>query len=92
MVVESVQAYYAPYEPYIDGIPIGHWENPEFYVRGFVYKNGFNPCPGIVRMHVYLRVHDKGQFEGATLQVMRAPSGVEPSTLLVYATHGLGQT
>jgi hypothetical protein len=84
MVVETAQAYYAPHEPCLDGIPIGCWENPEFYLRGFAYKSGFDPYPEVVRMHVYLRVHDKGQLEGATLQFVRKPSGADPATPLVY--------
>jgi hypothetical protein len=91
MVAELVQAYYAPHEPRLDGKPIGCWEEPEFYLRGFAYKSGFDPDPEVVRMHVYLRVRKKGEFAGATVQIVRQPSGADPSTPLVYGNQGIRQ-
>jgi hypothetical protein len=89
MVVESVQVYYAPREPRLDGKPIGCWEDPEFYLRGFAYKSGFDPYPEVIRMHVYLRVASGSGFDGATLQIVREPSGADPSTPLAYGSQGI---
>jgi hypothetical protein len=93
MVVSAVQAYYEPYAPIVGmSRPLGCWSPPEWYVRGFLYKSGFDPYPEIVQMHVYLRTDgSESTLHSALVQVVRHPSGADPSTPLVQGKGIPGQ-
>jgi hypothetical protein len=88
MVVESVRASYESYEAEVDGVGINRYESPEYYVRGHLYRSGTDRTA--VSMHAYLRVSERTQLSGATVQVVLRSSGADPSTPLVYWDSPLG--
>jgi hypothetical protein len=86
MVVELVRAVYVPCEPFVGSGLFGCYDKPEWYLRGFLYKSGSDPYPEVVRMHAYLEVDggpEVGKIDRANVQVVRHPSGTDPSTPLV---------
>jgi hypothetical protein len=94
MVVESVQAFYPPYTPNLDmKQSLGCSNVPEWYVRGFLYKSGFDAYPETIRMHVYITTGDSADdFNYMIVQVARHPSGADPSTPLVWGKDIPGQS
>jgi hypothetical protein len=93
MIVEMVQAFYPPNIPSLSmKKPIGCFDDPEWYLRGYVYKSGFDPYPETIRMHVYIATGGAGNdFSHALVQLVRQPSGADPSTPLVYGDGVPGQ-
>lgn len=91
MVVELVQAIYEPFSISVGENPLGCWEHPCLYLRGYLQKSAFDPYPETIRMHAYLDVErDEGTIEGGTLQLVR-PSGADPQTPLVRIERAPGQ-
>lgn len=93
MVVELVQVYYCPREPHVGSGLLGCYNEPEWYVRGFLDKSGIDSNSEVIRMHVYLEVdgseeHKAGKINRAIVQIVHRPSGADPATQLIYA-HGL---
>jgi hypothetical protein len=87
MVVELVQAFYAPREVRIGVTPVGCFDAPEWYLRGFAYKSGFDPHPDVICMHVYIATGGAANdFNHAIVQIVNHPSGVDPSTRLSYGS------
>jgi hypothetical protein len=94
MIVEMVQAFYPPNIPSLSmNKPISCMDAPEWYLRGYVYKSGFDPYPETIQMHVYIATGGgKGdQFNHALVQLVRQPSDADPSTLLVRGDGVPGQ-
>ena len=93
MIVEMVQAFYAPNIPSLSmKKPIGCIDAPEWYLRGYVYKSGFDPYPETIRMHVYIATGGAANdFNHALVQLVRRPSDADPSTRLVYGDGVPGQ-
>ena len=88
MVVRWVQAYFEPYAPDLRmRRPLGCYNEPEWYLRGFLYKSGFDVNPEVVPMHVYLTT-DGGdpKLHAALVQVVAAASEADPSTRLTWGT------
>jgi len=87
MVVELVRVFYAPSEPFVGSGLVGCYNEPEWYVRGFLYKSGFDPYPEVLLMHAYLQNDGKevSRIDQAVLQVVRNPSGVNPVDQMVRA-------
>jgi hypothetical protein len=93
MVVESVQAVYLPYAVGVGETPTGCYERPEWFVRGFLYKSGFDPYLQVVRINLYCQTqaNDDGRFDLGFLQVVRNPSAVNPDTPLRWGYGAPGQ-
>lgn len=93
MVLELVQAYYPPYAPILGmGAPLGCFNAPEWYLRGFLYKSPHDPYPEAIRMYVYIATGGSADdFNHAIVQVVRQPSGADPSIPLVYGKDIPGQ-
>jgi hypothetical protein len=93
MVVESVQAVYLPYAVGIGETPTGCYERPEWFVRGFLYKSGFDPYLQVVRMNLYCQTQGSSddRFDLGFLQVVRNPSTVSPDSLLRWGYGAPGQ-
>jgi len=81
MAVELVQASYESYERHIDGIGVGRFESPEYYLRGYMYTQGGDRT---IPMHVFLRVGERNQFTGAIVQIVLRPSGDETPEPIHY--------
>jgi len=92
MLVELVQAVYTPFTIRSTETPVGCWERPSWYLRGFLSKSAFDPYPETLRMHAYLDVNpDEGGIETGILQLVRNPSGADPQTRLVFGQLGPGE-
>jgi hypothetical protein len=89
MVVELMQAVYVPAEAHVGSGVLGCHNTPDWYVRGFLYKSGFDPYPEVIPMHAYLEIADQDGsgkvIECAHVQIVRPCSGVDRSAPLVYA-------
>lgn len=86
VVIEMAQAIYVPREPYQGSGHFGCWNAPHWYLRGLLYKAVVDPNPEVVRVHIYCEVasDDPGELDRAIVQVVRKPSGADPSTPLRY--------
>jgi hypothetical protein len=93
MVVELVQAYYAPYAPHTNQkLPIGCFDTPEWYLRGFLYKSGFDVYPEVIRIHAYIATGGAADnINHAIIQIVRSPSEADPTTPLIYGDDTPGQ-
>lgn len=92
MVIELVQAVYRPFSINVGDTPVGCWEHPCLYLRGYLQKSAFDPYPETIRMHAFLDVEpDEGTIEGGTVQLVRHPSGADPQTLLTRIKRAPGQ-
>ena len=81
MAVELVQASYESYETTIDGIGVGRFESPEYYLRGYLYTQGGDRS---IPMHAFLKVGERNTFTGAIVQIVMRPSDVDSSEPLRY--------
>lgn len=54
MVVELAQAIYQPMSLRVDDRPVGCWEYPDWYLRGYLHKSPFDASVETIRMHAYL--------------------------------------
>lgn len=54
MVVELAQAIYEPMSVRKDERPVGCWEYPDWYLRGYLHKSPFDATAETIRMHAYL--------------------------------------
>jgi hypothetical protein len=54
MVVELAQAIYEPMTLRVDDRPVGCWEYPDWYLRGYLHKSPFDATAETIRMHAYL--------------------------------------
>lgn len=64
VVITHAQARYEPYAPVIGATPAGSYEQPDWYLEGWVVKSGFDAFDGIT--HVRIHVSD-GFEDGAFL-------------------------
>jgi hypothetical protein len=87
MVVEFVQVFYGPREPHVGSGLVGCYNEPEWYVRGFLYKSGVDPYPEVLQMHAYLQSNGEelGKIDQALLQIVRNASGANPVDRMVRA-------
>lgn len=88
MVVELVQAIYVPLEPSVGSGHFGCTNVPDWYLRGFLYKSGYDPYSEIIRMHAYLELgsdpDEMSKIEVARVQVVRHRMSVDRSEPLVW--------
>jgi hypothetical protein len=92
MLVEFAQAVYTPFSLRVGETPVGCWEHPCWYLRGFLGKSAFDPYPETLRMHVWLSVEpDEGGIETGIIQLVRHPSGADPHTRIVFSQFGPGE-
>lgn len=90
MVVESVRAVYTPRAVGVGETPTGCWEDPEWFVTGFLYKSPFDPYQENVRMNAL--IHRSGlALTESYLQVVRNPTTVHPDTPLRWGRGAPGQ-
>jgi hypothetical protein len=81
MAVELVQASYESYERRIEGIGVGRYDSPVYYLRGYLYTQGGDRT---IPMHAYLEVSERNDFSGAKVQIVIKPSTADPSEPLHY--------
>ncbi len=81
MAVELVQASYESYERRVEGIGVGRYDSPVYYLRGYLYTQGGDRT---IPMHVYLEVNERNDFSGAKVQIVIKPSRADPSEPLRY--------
>ena len=81
MAVELVQASYESYERRIEGVGVGRYDSPVYYLRGYLHTQGGDRT---IPMHVYLTVRERNECAGAKVQIVIRPSGANPSEPLHY--------
>ncbi|HEX3691963.1 MAG TPA: hypothetical protein VHU13_01360, partial [Solirubrobacteraceae bacterium] len=77
VVVVTVQAVYLPLEPSVGSGVFGCHNEPEWYVRGYLYKSPFDPHDGPIRVHVYLEIDggsDREKVDRVMVQFVHEPS------------------
>jgi hypothetical protein len=67
MIPELIQALYEPFTPRLETLPVGCWDDPEWYIRGRLLRSGFDPHHGIDQMHVFIPHMETG--EGHTIDI-----------------------
>lgn len=75
MVVELVQAYYGPGAQELDSELLDWYDEPDWYIRGFLQRGGSDSCPGAIRMHALVATSQRDKFSYAIVQIVRQPSG-----------------
>lgn len=84
MIVELAQADYAPLFLRGDNRPVGCFEHPSWYLRGYLHKSPFDATVETVRMHVYCDVDgDTGEIETITVQLVHQQTTAEPDAPLL---------
>jgi hypothetical protein len=83
--VELVQLFFLPFEQ-ANAKGVGCHPEPQWYLRGFAYKSAFDPYPETIRVHAVLEcASSEPRIDKAYLQLVREPSGADPSTPMVFA-------
>lgn len=81
MVVELAQAFYEPMLLRGDERPVGCWEYPGWYLRGYLHKSPFDSSVETIRMHAFL--HTQGGTEDISeylVQLVYTPSDYNDGT------------
>jgi hypothetical protein len=84
MVVELAQAIYEPMRERSDSRPIGSWEYPNWYLRGYLHKSPFDATAETIRMHVFLRTEvDTEMIEHYYVQLVPESTTICDDALLL---------
>lgn len=75
VVVESVKVVFTPKIVHMNDQPLGMYEDPDFYVEGYVLKTAFDSYPESIRVRAYLQDGEPGKFDTSFLQIERADMG-----------------
>jgi hypothetical protein len=81
IAVALVQASYESYERYVDGIGIGRYESPVYYLRGYLYTQGGDRT---IPAHAFLAVGERNVLTDAKVQIVIKPSDADSSEPLRY--------
>jgi len=84
--VELVQLFFLPSEPHVGSGVVECHPEPQWYLRGFVFKSAFDPYPETIRVHARLdNDSPEIRIDKALVQFVRQPSGADPSTPMIRA-------
>lgn len=79
MVVELAQRLFTPYRLRdMSEVPIGCWEHPDWYLRGYLFKSPFDELTETIRMHALLKGCVEGGFEDGVVQLVRGTPSFDP--------------
>lgn len=83
-VIESLQLVYLPFVTGLSDKAFGCWDEPEYFLRGYLSMNPVDPDPKRIRINVYIEKDTPDTLDVTFLQVVREPSGAPADAPLIW--------